>query len=619
MMQDLQMRQIAQANTIAHPEDATHVAIRSGQWSDASIWSTDVVPAEDAVVVIPQHTSVKYDVDSDVPLKSVRVDGGLSWVTNTHTEMVVETIVTTPGSLFEIGSDNRPIADDVHAVITFRDTPIDPTQDGEQLSHGLVAYGKVTMQGAMKRSYALLASSANRGDRTIGAMDSLDHWAVGDTVVVVGIGCGNPDEERTIAAIKDDEITFDRPLAYSHDLLKGMNVGTYVGNLTRNITLRSENADGIRGHVMLMNSDTGLNGCANALRFAAFENLGRTDMHLETGTMTNPMGRYPVHLFDMGTGADAPLSIIAGCAVNGSLGWGIVHHQSHAHIRKNVVYDTVGAGIIASKGTETGEWTNNFVTVVDEIATPALAHSHPTVGASGFVSRNQLPEPGAFNDDLPSLANNVPPAPKGISVIEEFSIEEGDALDLIDVAHNFGLNDAQMRDALVLTDVQGGTCISLNVDGEKHDLVVICGTTATILRREAPWVFADAPVELDDTTQALLTKPSSGAGAVVGEAYNDAAAEVVFSSSRDNRAEKTVDKYAFFGGSSPDAFVFQQSAPEKDIAKSEDAAATKLPVLELQPHQRSRPIHVKGPLHSDDTKSGSADARMISKADPLHS
>lgn len=612
MMHDVQMRHMEQANAIADPERATHLAVRSGVWSDPSIWSGNAVPAEEAFVVIPNHISVKYDVDSDVPLKTVRVDGALTWLTDAHTEMVVETIVTTPASVFEIGSEDRPVADHVHAIITFRDTPIDGITDYEQVSHGLVAYGKVAMQGAMKRSYAMLAGSANRGDRTIGAMESLEHWAVGDTVVVVGIGCGNPDEERTIAAIHEDQITFDRPLAYCHDLLKGMNVGTYVGNLTRNITLRSEDVDGVRGHVMLMNADNGTDGCANVIRFVAFENLGRTDMHIETGTMTNPMGRYPVHLFEMGTQDEAPLSILSGCAVNGSLGWGIVHHKSHAHISKNVVYDTVGAGIIASDGRETGEWTNNFVTVVDEIGTPTHAHVHPTVGASGFVSRNQLPEPGAAAAAIESLAEGRPPAPKGISMIEEFSIEEGDALDLIDVAHNFELNAAQMQQAILLTDVRGGVLISLCVDDEQHDLVVICGTTAAILDSKAPWVFEDVPIKLYDTTQTLLLKQTQ----VVGNSFTDAAEDIVFSSKRDNLIEENEDHCAYFGVATHDAFVFQESPQKADGAEHEDDTHSKLPVLELHPSQRSRPIHAKGPLHADDAVGDAADAHKISKADP---
>lgn len=596
MTQATQLRNMAQADAMAHPETATHIAIRSGHWSDPATWACNEVPQEEARVLIPDHVTVKYDVASDVPLKTVRVDGGLIWATDQNTDMLVETIVTTPGSVFEIGTVDAPVAAHVHATITFRDTAIDRTIDPDQISHGLVAYGKVTLQGALKNSYIMVAGSANRGDRTVGAMESLDHWAVGDTVVVVGIGCGNPDEERKIAAITGDQITFDRPLHHNHDLLRGMSVGTYVGNLTRNVTLRSEDPEGVRGHVMLMNTTPGTDGVANRVRFTAFQDLGRTNTFIATGTMNNPNGRYPLNLHEMGTGTKAPLTVIAGSAVSGSPGWGIVHNGSHAHIHKNVVYDTVGAGIIALKGTETGEWTHNFVTVVDETISPVTAHSHPTVGASGFVQHNQLPAPAplVLMDQDPSAKDAM------IGVIEDFSIAEGDVLDLIDVADNFGLDAAQMAAALLLKDVADGVRVSLTIGRTQHDLVIIRGLTAQELAQAVPFVFEDTSV----------TQPPSSDPDATAERDAHPAADPVFASRRDGPPAPDLDQYDMFGGAGPDAFVFQ-SAPD-------DTDADKLPVLKLSPAQRSRPTQSAAP-DADTDATDTARSRNVSNADPQYS
>ena len=592
MTQAMQLRYMAQANKVAHPEDATHIAIQSGPWSDPSTWSCNEVPQDEAFALIPDHITVKYDLESDIALKTVRVDGGLIWATDRTTEMFVETIVTTPGSVFEIGTVDKPVRADVRATITFRDTPIDRSNDPDQIGHGLIAYGKVTLQGAMKNSYVMVAGSANRGDRTVGAMESLDHWAVGDTVVIVGIGCGNPDEERKIAAINDDQITFDRPLNYNHDLLRGMSVGTYVGNLTRNLTLRSEDADGVRGHVMLMNTDPGTDGVANRVRFAAFQDLGRTDTFIDTGTATNPNGRYPLNLHEMGTGDKAPLTVVAGSAINGSLGWGIVHNGSHAHIHKNVVYDTVGAGIIAHKGNETGEWTHNFVTVVDETIRPVTAHSHPTVGASGFVRHNQLPEPAA---PAPFVLSEPEPSAKDsmISVIEEFAIEDGDVLDLIDVADNFGLNAMEMEAALRLADVAGGVRVSLAIGLDQHDLVIIRGVTAAVLQAASPWVFEEAATVAAAADKSVL---------------HDQIAETVPAPRHDEVFMADHDDHAIFGGAGPDAFIFQSSP-----AVAEEG---RLPVLQLSQAERSRPTQ---PADADEEQATSAHARRVNNADPLYS
>jgi hypothetical protein len=53
-------------------------------------------------------------------------------------------------------------------------------------------------------------------------------------------------------------------------------------------------------------------------------------------------------------------SIVKGSVVVGSPGWGIVHHDSHAVVEDNVVFDVVGAGIVAEAGNEIGTWRHNL-------------------------------------------------------------------------------------------------------------------------------------------------------------------------------------------------------------------------------------------------------------------
>ena len=62
MTQAMQLRYMAQANKVAHPEDATHIAIQSGPWSDPSTWSCNEVPQDEEFALIPDHITVKYDL-----------------------------------------------------------------------------------------------------------------------------------------------------------------------------------------------------------------------------------------------------------------------------------------------------------------------------------------------------------------------------------------------------------------------------------------------------------------------------------------------------------------------------------------------------------------------------
>ncbi|MEO1681229.1 MAG: G8 domain-containing protein [Pseudomonadota bacterium] len=368
-------------------EDASHIAIKDGAWSDPGTWDTGRVPGSEADVYIPAGTTVTYDMDSETPLHVVRVDGELTWSQTEDTKMVVETIVTDMGSTIEVGSMADPMPTGVNAEIVFRDTPI---TDDAQITHGLVAFGEVDIQGAEKESYLTLEDGASRGATSVKVDGDLSNWEIGDTLLFVGTerdGNGSQDEERTITSISGDTISFDRPLDHDHKSPDGFDFDTFVGNLSRNVVLTSENPDGVRGHVMLHNGmPDPEDGSINSVRYAEFRDLGRTD-ESEPFSDTNVMGRYPLHLHEIGTDG-GPASMIEGNSVHGSPGWGIVQHSSHAMINHNIVYDTVGSGIVSEDGDETGMWIGNLVTSVEHNDVEG-DHGHPRIGTEGAAYENQ--------------------------------------------------------------------------------------------------------------------------------------------------------------------------------------------------------------------------------------
>ncbi len=364
-----------QANALLAAGDATHTAIRSGDWTDPGTWNGGRVPDAEALVHIPEDMSVTYDARSDVPLQIVRVDGTLSWALNKDTKMVVETIVTTHGSRFEVGTADNPVRADVDAEIVFRDTPLDTVADPGQLGHGLVAFGEVDIHGASKNSFVTM-DGVSAGATAVEVSGDTVNWTVGDTLLFVGTSyeglnsweekiLETQDEERVITAINGDTITFDRPLSHDHMPPDDYaDLDTYVANLSRNVVFASENADGTRGHVMLHHGESdGPDDPANLVAFAEFRDLGRTDFTRENDD-SNPLGRYSVHLHQTGPGAGNPVSEIVGNSVNGGKGWGITQHESNAIVSNNVVYDLVGAGIVSETGNEQGVWDNNLVTKV---------------------------------------------------------------------------------------------------------------------------------------------------------------------------------------------------------------------------------------------------------------
>ena len=78
-----------------------------------------------------------------------------------------------------------------------------------------------------------------------------------------------------------------------------------------------------------------------------------------TSSKSNVKGRYSIHVHRCGFGgANAPS--IKGNAIWGSPGWGLTHHDSHAHVRDNVAYNCFGACFVSETGNETGIWDGNL-------------------------------------------------------------------------------------------------------------------------------------------------------------------------------------------------------------------------------------------------------------------
>ena len=99
------------------------------------------------------------------------------------------------------------------------------------------------------------------------------------------------------------------------------------------------------------------------IRHAGFYDLGRSDRSRPVDDVSNRIGRYPLHVHRSGTDARQTV-VVDGNVVQGGPGWGIVHHDSVAAVNHNVVFDIVGAGIVAEAGSEVGEWVGNLVTSI---------------------------------------------------------------------------------------------------------------------------------------------------------------------------------------------------------------------------------------------------------------
>ena len=369
------------------------VAIKNGSWFDANTWQDGKIPNGGDDVVISSGVTVTYDNVSETRLNVMRVDGNLKFASNQNTKLIIDSIFVSKEAELTIGTQDNPIQADKTAQIIFTsDTSIDTNWDKKQLSRGLVSHGKVDIFGADKTDFLTLQNDVFAGANQLILKNVPEGWQVGDTIVVGGTqydydGSDDDnsrfqDEVLTITEINGNIVKFtnndiksgdNTVLRFDHkrpDIAEKDQLNLYVANTSRNVSFETENADSVplsqRAHVMFMhNTDVRVYN-------AGFYGLGRTDKSIPVddigtnvdgsdGGGTNVRSRYALHFHRAGSEDINGMAAVAkGNAIVDSPGWGIVHHDSHAIIEDNVVFDVVGSGIITESGNEIGAWRNNI-------------------------------------------------------------------------------------------------------------------------------------------------------------------------------------------------------------------------------------------------------------------
>ena len=305
------------------------------------------------------------------------------------TRLRVGTLIVLPNGVLEVGTAAAAIPASLTAEIIIRDIALNPTGDPNQYGTGLLSIdGSISLHGAIKTpTFVRTAIEPRAGHSTLSLERPVAGWQVGDRIFVPDTrqvpvdhwfnpGYALQIEERTVQGISGDgkTITLSSPLSFDHrgardaDGTPTLVGGTvrllpHVGNLTRNVIVRSENPAGTRGHTLLTHRSN------VSIQYAQFQDLGRTRA-TPLDAVSNHIGRYPLHIHQLWGPANPANTgyqfLVVGNAVNDSLKWPIAVHGSHyGLIRQNVVFggsQLTGAGIAIEDGTETeNRFEENFV------------------------------------------------------------------------------------------------------------------------------------------------------------------------------------------------------------------------------------------------------------------
>jgi G8 domain len=338
-------------------------AKQDGNWSSTQTWTKPLV--DNDVLEIPSGRSVTLDVQSETRIKCLAVKGTLRFHTDTNTRLRVGTLMIFEGGRLEVGTTSTPIASTVTAEIIINNQAIDKTKDPESYGTGILGFGHIVMVGEAKTSYLRLASEALAGATTFTLASTPKNWRTGDRLVLPSTAQGSSGLSNTdyTALLTPAQLTLQTTSGTSVSVTQGLSkahIGArnytgnisflpHLGNLTRNIIIRSENPNGTRGHVLFTHR------ADIDLRYVLFKDLGRTT--IQPLSSSNQIGRYALHLHHLmgitGKPAGSYQYVLLGNAIDSSSKWGITLHDTHyGLVRGNIMFNTPGAGIMTEDGSE---------------------------------------------------------------------------------------------------------------------------------------------------------------------------------------------------------------------------------------------------------------------------
>jgi G8 domain-containing protein len=343
----------------------------SGSWSNPGTWTPAGIPGPSDRVSI-KHTVTYDSTTGDADVIGIDAGGILRFATNQTTRLRVGTLLVLPNGMLEVGTASTAISASFIAEIIIKNNALNTASDPDQYGTGLLSIdGKVTMRGAVKTpTFVRTAAEPQAGETVIQLERAVNGWKPGDRLFVPDSRQVDENnkfnssyvlqiDEVTVQSVSADgtSVTVSPALRFDHRgaknadgtptvLSNGIKLLPHVGNLTRNVVIRSENPSGTRGHTLFTNrSDVDI-------YYVQFQDLGRTRA-ATLNSSTNHIGRYPLHIHHLWGPVNASNTgyqfEVVGNAVNDSLKWPIAIHGSHyGLIKQNVIFggsQVTGAGI----------------------------------------------------------------------------------------------------------------------------------------------------------------------------------------------------------------------------------------------------------------------------------
>lgn len=326
--------------------------VKSGNWSDSTIWRTGILPGLTDTVIVSSNHTITYDlVNSKVSGITIGEGATLNFDPTKTATLETDKNIIVNGTLRMI-----PFSSSIIHTLGF--VNIDETKfvgggmDPIDSDVGLwvMGNGLLDIFGSPKIAWTRLSGSANQG-ATIITLQSVPYgWQVGDEISIVpsqhpsvGNASWNGFDVRTITSISGTTISLNSPLTYPHpsatDPFNGTVYTAEVLNLTRNVKITGT-GDGTasfttngRAHIFIRST------VPQFLKYFESRLLGPRQINPDSPKYTQGvLGRYPLHFHHAMDGSRG--SLVEGVVVRQGGEHAFVPHDSHGiTFRNTIAYD----------------------------------------------------------------------------------------------------------------------------------------------------------------------------------------------------------------------------------------------------------------------------------------
>jgi hypothetical protein len=318
----------------------THATVKSGNWSDATVWSSGVVPADgDSIRVGPDHILTLDEPSYEIAGLTIDSAGTVVFSPDVSITLSSSANIIVNGKLVM-----RPASAAIDHTVRFTGIDeadfvgggMDPTETDVGL--WVMGAGQLNLQGTKKSGWLRFSEGIDAG-ATSGVLESAPiGWAPGDEITIapteaptVGDASYTGFDNTTLATVAGSKITWQSGTSRAHPEVNNQWTAE-VANLTRNVRIEGA-SDTARSHVFIRSSSP------QVINHVGIRYMGPRQENAE-GLTDFVVGRYGLHFHYCTDGSRG--SQVIGTVIRDVGSHGYVPHRSHGiWFRDTVAFNTL--------------------------------------------------------------------------------------------------------------------------------------------------------------------------------------------------------------------------------------------------------------------------------------